>query len=115
MPSHTIIEEIDEALESQTSEQLFAELLKRNDSDVKAFLASTFAYLKQHSKFFDNPEASKVLARLLRDVNAPKPSKPPSSTVHSSNGSVREVRLSMSRLRNQPGALARNDCSFADL
>ena len=115
MPSHTVIEEIDEVLESQTPEQLFAELLKRNDADVKAFLASTFAYLKQHSKFFDNPEASKVLARLLRDVNTPKPSKPPSSTVHSSNGSVREVAHSIPCLRKQLRALAGNKCSFADL
>lgn len=71
MPSHTLIEEIDEILESYTAEQLFRELLQRHDHNPKKFLAATFAFLKQGSAFFDDPEASKVLARLLRDTKGP--------------------------------------------
>ena len=71
MPSHTIIEEIDETLESYTSDQLFKELLQRHGDSPKQFLAAAFVFLKQKSGFFDDPEASKVLARLLRDTKGP--------------------------------------------
>ena len=67
---HTIIEELDETLDTYSDDQLLAELLKRS-SDSKAFLAAAFAHLKKETKFFDSPDASKVLARLLRDVNGP--------------------------------------------
>lgn len=69
MPSHTIITEIDadEALIDQKLDQL----LDAHDGDPKKLLATTFRFLSGRTRFFDDPEVSKVLARLLRDTKKP--------------------------------------------
>lgn len=80
MPSHTLIEEIDDSLEQYSVSQLYDELLRRHAQNAKSLLASTFAHLNKETQFFKDPEASKVLARLLRDVNGSAAKKTPISS-----------------------------------
>lgn len=88
-----IIEEIEEG----ASDQRLQQLLDEHGREPKRFLETVFRFLAQRTVFFDDPDASKVLARLLRDVKkasgaakpAPKPaasaqpaaSTPPPSSV----------------------------------
>jgi len=61
----------------QSPEQHLEHLLQAHQGDAKKLLAFTFGYLNRNTAFFQDPEASKVLARLLRDVKgAPKASTP---------------------------------------
>ena len=70
-----IIEELDDDL---TPEQHLDHLLRFHDGDAKKLLSATFSHLKRKTSFFDDPDASKVLARLLRDTKgaAAKPAQP---------------------------------------
>ena len=63
-----IIEELDDDL---TPEQHLDHLLRFHEGDAKKLLATTFAHLKRTTSFFEDPEASKVLARLLRNTKGP--------------------------------------------
>lgn len=74
MPPVTI-EELDDDL---TPEQHLDHLLRFHEGDAKKLLATTFKHLKHKTSFFDDPDASKVLARLLRDTKgtAAKPAQP---------------------------------------
>ena len=70
-----IIEELDDDL---TPQQHLDHLLRFHDGDARKLLATTFSHLKSKTSFFDDPDASKVLARLLRDTKgaAAKPAQP---------------------------------------
>jgi hypothetical protein len=69
------IEELDDNY--QSPEEHLDQLLKAHQGDAKKLLAFTFGYLNKNTSFFKDSEASKVLARLLRDVKgAPKASNP---------------------------------------
>ena len=68
MQNHTIIEEITDEDGATSFDGSLQEILKASGNDGKQMLASVFAFLKQNTSFFEDPEASKVLARLLRDV-----------------------------------------------
>ena len=70
-----VIEELDDEL---TPDQHLDHLLRFYEDDAKKLLGVTFAYLKRRTSFFDDPDASKVLARLLRDTKGPaaKPIRP---------------------------------------
>ena len=83
--SKVVIEELDDDL---TPEQHFDHLLRFHEENAKKLLTATFAYLKRKTNFFDDPEASKVLARLLRDVNGPA-AKPKAVSAAPSSKTVR--------------------------
>ena len=65
---HTVIEELDASSDAykydDQLQRIYADK-KKNDYD---FLTAVFAFLDRRSGFFHQPEASKHLARLLRDV-----------------------------------------------
>lgn len=63
-----VIEELDDDL---TPEQHLNHLLRFHEDEPKKLLATVFKHLKQKTSFFDDPNVSKVLARLLRDVKGP--------------------------------------------
>ena len=65
------IEELDDNY--QSPEEHLQQLLQAHQGDAKKLLAFVFNYLNKSTAFFKDPDASKVLARLLRDVKgAPK-------------------------------------------
>lgn len=104
-----IIEELDDDL---TPEQHFDALLRFHGDDAKQLLAATFSYVKSRSPFFDDPDASKVLARLLRDVKGPAvkptPAKAPSSQQSAANvGSWLSSPISIRTVLGQIAMLTR--------
>ena len=60
------IEELDDNY--QSPEEHLQQLLQAHQGDAKKLLAFVFGYLNKETAFFKDPDASKVLARLLRDV-----------------------------------------------
>lgn len=68
MGSHALITELDE---SDPIDQLLDQLFKAHKGDAKRLIARTFRFLEQRTSFFEDPDTSKVLARLLRDVQKP--------------------------------------------
>ena len=85
-----VIEELDDDL---SPAQHFDHLLRFHEDNAKKLLAATFAFLKQKTSFFDDPDASKVLARLLRDVKGPvtKPIQQPPPSQPSINVGVKII------------------------
>lgn len=76
--SHTVIEEIEdgEGLRSHPYDDQLERVLIDQNRDGYKFLTAVFDFVDRHSKFFQQPDASKQLARLLRDVkqrSAPTP------------------------------------------
>lgn len=76
--SHTVIEEIEdgEGLQSHPYDDQLERVLIDQNRDGYKFLTAVFDFVDRHSKFFQQPDASKQLARLLRDVkqrSAPTP------------------------------------------
>lgn len=98
--SSCVIEEIDPASDPTRYDDQLERILIDHQGDGKKFLASVFDFLDRKSRFFNDPNVSKTLARLLRDVKQRStPAQPPkaaagtavngsSHTVHSS-GSVK--------------------------
>lgn len=68
--SHTVIEELDDSDAFQFDDTLERILIAQKRDGYK-FLEVVFAFLERHSSFFKQPDASKQLARLLRDVKRP--------------------------------------------
>ncbi|KAK9821184.1 hypothetical protein WJX74_006284 [Apatococcus lobatus] len=71
MSSHTTIEEID-VDESPKALSPFQSIFEEHQRKPYKFLTSAFDFLSQETSFFEQPEASKLLARLLRDTKAKK-------------------------------------------
>ena len=68
-----VIEEIDPATDPKRYEDALERILIESGRDPTKFLAAVFAFLQAETKFFSQPDASKVLARLLRDVKKAAP------------------------------------------
>lgn len=91
MSSHTTIEEID-VDEPPKAVSPFQEIFDEHQRKPYKFLTSAFDFVAQESSFFEQPEASKLLARLLRDTKAKKaPAKAaaPSPVQPIANGSLK--------------------------
>ncbi|KAK9844019.1 hypothetical protein WJX81_002051 [Elliptochloris bilobata] len=63
-----VIEEVDLASDPTRYEDALERILVESGRDATKFLAAVFAILHSKTNFFSQPDASKVLARLLRDV-----------------------------------------------
>ena len=88
MASHTTIEEID-VDEVPKIRSPFQHIFEEHQQKPYKFLASAFEFLSQETSFFEQPDASKLLARLLRDTKAKKaPTKPVAATPSAANGSL---------------------------
>jgi hypothetical protein len=89
-------EEIDPATDpSRFDSQLDSIFLDAHDRNGKQFLATVFDYLDRKSRFFQDPEVSKTLARLLRDVKQRgKPSTKPTAV----NGNAAKAASQQARL-----------------
>ena len=68
-----VIEEIDPAADPLRYEDALERILIESSRDATKFLAAVFAFLHAKTNFFSQPDASKVLARLLRDVKKAAP------------------------------------------
>ena len=68
MTSHTVIEEVDPSFDPTRFDQELDSILEDCGNDGKAFLALIFRFVDRRTDFFRPTEASKELARLLRDV-----------------------------------------------
>ena len=68
-----VIEEIDPAADPLRYEDALERILIESGRDATKFLAAVFAFLHAKTSFFAQPDASKVLARLLRDVKKAAP------------------------------------------
>ena len=76
MASHTTIEELDDFEPPKTASP-FEAIFEAHQRKPFKFLTSAFEFLAEETSFFEQPEASKLLARLLRDAKANKaPAKP---------------------------------------
>ena len=71
MSSHTTIEEID-IDEPPKTVSPFQSIFEDHQRKPYKFLTSAFDFLAQETSFFEQSEASKLLARLLRDTKAKK-------------------------------------------
>ncbi|KAK9840864.1 hypothetical protein WJX84_010210 [Apatococcus fuscideae] len=91
MASHTTIEEIDENEPTKVVSP-FQSIFDEHQRKPYKFLTSAFDFLSEETSFFEQPEASKLLARLLRDTKAKKaPTKAaPSSTPPAANGTSKQ-------------------------
>ena len=66
---HTVIEELtDDPSNALQYDDALERVLIGEQRDGYKFLAAVFGFLDRHSKFFSQADASKQLARLLRDV-----------------------------------------------
>lgn len=63
-----VIEEVDLAADPLRYEDALERILIESGRDPAKFLGAVFTFLHAKSSFFAQPDASKVLARLLRDV-----------------------------------------------
>ena len=63
-----VIEELDPASDPTQYDDQLERILIDHQGDGKKFLASVFDFLDRKSRFFNDPNVSKTLARLLRDV-----------------------------------------------
>lgn len=63
-----VIEEVDPAADPLRYADALERILIECGRDPAKFLGAVFAFLHAKSSFFAQPDASKVLARLLRDV-----------------------------------------------
>lgn len=63
-----VIEEIDPASDPTRFDGDLDTIWKAHQQNGKEFLATIFDFLDRKSKFFHDPDVSKTLARLLRDV-----------------------------------------------
>ena len=79
MAAHTVITEIEEDESTSKLDDQLDRLLSAHNDDAKKYLATVFDHLNRRTSFFEDPEASKVLARLLRDVKGPAAKKPAQS------------------------------------
>lgn len=68
-----VIEEVDPAADAGRYEDALERILIEAGRDPTKFLAAVFAFLHAKTRFFAQPDASKVLARLLRDVRKAAP------------------------------------------
>jgi hypothetical protein len=68
-----VIEEVDPASDAMRYEDALERILIDAGRDPTKFLAAVFAFLHAKTRFFAQPDASKVLARLLRDVKKAAP------------------------------------------
>lgn len=82
-----VIEELDDDL---TPEQHLDHLLRFHEDDPKKLLSTVFAHIKKRSSFFDDPNVSKILARLLQAVKGPATKLSPSPAVTPA-GNVRRL------------------------
>ena len=75
-----VIEEIDPADDPTRFDDALERVWIGCSRDGTAFLAAAFGFLHRRSSWFKNPEASKALARLLRDTRqgGPRAQGPPS-------------------------------------
>ena len=71
MAAHTVITELEDDEPASKLDDQLDQLLSAHNDDAKKFLATIFNHLNRRTSFFKDPEASKVLARLLRDVKGP--------------------------------------------
>ncbi len=85
MTSHTTIEELDTDEVPQPSSP-FRSIFEDHQQKPYKFLASVFEFISQETPFFEQPEASKLLARLLRDTKAKKPTVKPAAAQPEPNG-----------------------------
>ena len=67
-----IIEELDADEQPGPYDAQLDQILRDKRSDAYAFLSATFEFLKRKTAFFEREDASKQLARLLKEVK-PKP------------------------------------------
>jgi hypothetical protein len=63
--SSCVIEEIDPASDPTRYDDQLERILIDHQGDGKKFLASVFDFLDRKSRFFNDPNVSKTLARLL--------------------------------------------------
>ncbi|CAL8468604.1 g8144 [Coccomyxa elongata] len=94
--SSCVIEEILPEEDPTRFDDQLEHILVAHQRDGKAFLATCFDFLNRNTAFFKDPNVSKTLARLLRDVKQSgqpaKPSVPLASTIAAStNGSSKVV------------------------
>ena len=83
-------------------------LLKSSRNDAYKFLSTSFEFLKRKTAFFERADASKQLARLLKEVKTP-PAKAANGHAPSSGPSTPSVvRYWLSRGTPGPGAVAQS-------
>jgi hypothetical protein len=68
-----VIEEVDPASDAMRYEDALERILIDAGRDPTKFLAAVFAFLHAKTRFFAQPDASKALARLLRNVKKAAP------------------------------------------
>lgn len=97
--SSCVIEEILPEEDPTRFDDQLEHILVAHQRDGKAFLATCFDLLNRKTAFYKDPNVSKTLARLLRDVKQSgqpaKPSVPSASTIAASTNGSSKVRVCM--------------------